>query len=145
MGGGQTPCRPFTRERSTGVLNLVKELAQWVNWRYGERDDKLTKVPICPCTGELAAVDRPETWATYEEAVRASKEHGYDGVGFVFTEGDPYAGIDLDKCRDPLTSEVEEWAKELIEHLDSYAELSPSGTGIHVLVKATLPSGGRRK
>jgi putative DNA primase/helicase len=62
----------------------VKELAQWINWRYGNRDGKVTKVPICPHTGELAAVDRPETWGTYQEAVQAAREHSYDGVGFVF-------------------------------------------------------------
>jgi putative DNA primase/helicase len=122
----------------------VKELAQWLNWRYEERDRKLTKVPICPHTGELAAVDRPETWSSYEEAVRASREHGHEGVGFVFTEGDPYTGIDFDKCRDSETGEIEVWTRELIEHLDSYTEFSPSGSGIHVIVKAGLPPGGRR-
>jgi hypothetical protein len=123
----------------------VKERAQWLNWRFDERDGKVTKVPICPHTGELAAVDRPETWGTYEEAVRAAREHGYDGVGFVFTEDDPYAGVDLDNCLDPESGEVEEWAKELIEQLNSYTELSPSGGGVHILVKAELPLGGRRK
>jgi putative DNA primase/helicase len=65
-------------------------------------------------------VDRPESWSTYEEAVRVAKEHGHDGVGFVFTEEDPYAGIDLDKCRNPETGEIEDWANELIEQLNSY-------------------------
>jgi putative DNA primase/helicase len=123
----------------------VKERAQWLNWRFEEKGGKVTKVPISPHTGELAAVDRLETWGTYEEAVRAAGEHGYDGVGFVFTEDDPYAGVDLDNCRDPETGEVEEWAKELIEQLNSYTELSPSGGGVHILVKAQLPQGGRRK
>jgi hypothetical protein len=123
----------------------VKERAQWLNWRFEERDGKLTKVPICPHTGELAAVDRLETWGTYEEAVRAAREHGYDGVGFVFTVDDPYAGVDLDNCLDPETGEVEAWAKELIGQLDSYTELSPSGGGVHILVKAKFPPGGRRK
>ena len=123
----------------------MKDLAQWINWRYEERDGKVTKVPICPHTGELAAVDRPETWGTYQEAVQAAREHGYDGVGFVFTEEDPYTGIDLDKCRSPETGEIEQWATELIEQLNSYTELSPSGTGVHVLVQANLPPGGRHK
>ena len=123
----------------------MKDLAQWINWRYKERDGRVTKVPICPHSGELAPVDQPETWGTYEEAVLAAKKHGHDGVGFVFTEKDPYAGIDLDKCRNPETGEIEVWATELIEQLNSYTEISPSGSGVHVLVKADLPSGGRHK
>ena len=145
MGGGSTPRRLLFGEVPPRVEHLVKKLAQWINWRYEERDGKVTKVPICPHTGELAAVDRAESWGTYEEVVRASKEHGHDGVGFVFTAEDPYAGIDLDKCRDPETGEIEDWATELIEQLNSYTELSPSGSGVHVLVKAELPPSGRRK
>jgi len=123
----------------------VKELAQWINWRYEERDGKLTKVPLCPHTGKLARVDQPETWGSYEEALEASKKYGCGGVGFVFTEVDPYAGIDLDDIRDSQTGEIEESARKIIEQLNSYAELSPSGSGIHVLVKAEVPPGGRRK
>jgi putative DNA primase/helicase len=98
----------------------LKDLMQFVNWRYEERDGKVTKVPICPHTGELAAVDRPDTRGTYQEAVRAAREHGYDGVGFVFSEEDPYTGVDLDKCRNPETGEIANWARELVEALASY-------------------------
>src|SRR5215216_5690095 len=145
MGGGQTPRRSLFGEEPTGVWHPVKKLAQWINWRYEERDGEVTKVPICSHTGEQAAVDRPETWASYSEAVKACKEHGCGGIGFVFTEDDPYCGVDLDKCREPESGEIEDWARELIEQLGSYTELSPSGTGVHILVKAQLPSGGRRK
>jgi putative DNA primase/helicase len=107
----------------------VNELAQWINWRYEERDCKLTKVPLCPHTGKLARVDQPETWGSYEETLEASKKDGCGGVGFVFTEEDPYAGIDLDDIRDSQTGEIEESARKIIEQLNSYAELSPSGTG----------------
>jgi hypothetical protein len=123
----------------------LKDLRQFVNWRYEERDGKLTKVPLCPHTGELAAVDRPETWGTYQEAAQAAREHGYDGLGFVFTKQDRYAGVDLDKCRDPETGEIEGWAKELVEDMGSYTELSPSESGVHILIKADLPPGRRRK
>jgi primase-polymerase (primpol)-like protein len=123
----------------------LKDLRQFVSWRYEEKDGHVTKVPTCPHNGELAAVDRPETWGTYQEAVQAASNHSNDGVGFVFTEDDPYTGVDLDKCRNPETGELEEWARKLVEDLGSYTELSPSGTGVHILIKATLPSGGRRK
>lgn len=53
--------------------------------------------------------------------------------------------MDLDGCLDPETGEVEPWALEIVEQLDSYTEISPSGTGLHILVRAGLPEGGNRK
>jgi putative DNA primase/helicase len=63
----------------------------------------------------------------------------------VFTSGDDLCGVDLDRCRDPETGEIESWAQEIIEELDSYAEISPSWRGVHVLLRGELPPGRRRK
>jgi putative DNA primase/helicase len=64
----------------------------------------------------------------------------------VFCSADPFAGIDLDKCRNPETGKVEEWAQELIDSVqEGYVEVSPSGTGIHIIVEGTVRSGGMRK
>jgi putative DNA primase/helicase len=123
----------------------IRDLRQWLCWRIEERDGKPTKVPYSPLTGEKASSTDSETWASYSEAVDAYREHGYDGIGLVFSKDDPFCGVDLDGCLNPKTGEIEGWAKELIEHLDSYTEVSPSGTGVHVIVKAELPPGGRRK
>jgi putative DNA primase/helicase len=67
------------------------------------------------------------------------------GVGFVFAEDDPFAGIDLDHCRDSETGAVAPWAQKIVDALDSYTEVSPSGTGLHIFVKATLPGRNNRK
>src|SRR5215218_2755735 len=123
----------------------IRDLRQWVCWRPEERDGKLTKIPYSPVTGEKASSMNPETWASYPEAVKAYKERGYGGIGFVFTPEDDLCGVDLDGCLNPETGEIEGWAQEIIEELDSYTEISPSGTGVHVLLKATLPPGGNRK
>jgi putative DNA primase/helicase len=123
----------------------IRDLKQWVCWRYEERDGKPTKVPYGPLTREKADSTDPETWASYEEAVSSHREHGYDGIGFVFTPEDELCGIDLDGCLDPETGEIEGWAQDIIEELDSYAEISPRGTGVHVLVRGTLPPGRNRK
>ena len=48
-------------------------------------------------------------------------------------------------CLDPETGEIESWAWEIIEELDSYTEISPSGTGVHILVRGELPEGRNRK
>jgi len=62
-----------------------------------------------------------------------------------FHTGGRDCGVDLDGCLDPETGEIEGWAQEIIDELDSYAEISPSGTGVHVLVRGSLPPGRNRK
>src|SRR5215210_599109 len=126
------------------TLNM-RGLRQWLCWRSEEREGKPTKIPYSPITGGRASSTSPETWAGYEEAVRACKEEGYTGVGFVFTPEDDLCGVDLDGCLDPLTEEIEPWAWTIIEELDSYTEISPSGKGVHILVRAALPEGRNRK
>ena len=123
----------------------IRDLRQWLCWRSEERDSKPTKIPYSPITGERASSTSPETWASYEEAVRAWKEVGYSGIGFVFTLEDDLCGVDLDGCLDPVTGEIEPWAWTIIEELDSYTEVSPSGTGIHIIVRAALPEDRNRK
>ena len=71
--------------------------------------------------------------------------HGWEGIGFVFTKEDPFAGVDLDHCR-ASNGSLQPWALDIVQHLDSYTEWSPSGEGLHVLIRASLPgSGGRRR
>jgi putative DNA primase/helicase len=64
------------------------------------------------------------------------------GIGFVLTVDDPYCGIDLDDCRNPDTGEFEAWAQEIVQEIDSYTEISPSGEGLHILVKGKLTGPG---
>jgi primase-polymerase (primpol)-like protein len=80
-----------------------------------------------------------------EEALRQCARAGHHGIGFVFSAGDPFCGVDLDHCRDVDTGALEPWAAAIVHALDSYAEASPSGAGVHVIVRATLPPGRRRR
>jgi hypothetical protein len=123
----------------------LRDLRQWLRWRSEDRDGKPTKVPYSPATGKKADSTVPETWTGYQEAVKACNEKGYGGIGFVFTSEDDLCGVDLDKCLDPETGEIEPWAWAIIEELNSYTEISPSGTGVHILVRAALPKGRNRK
>jgi primase-polymerase (primpol)-like protein len=66
------------------------------------------------------------------------------GVGFVFTAIDRFLGVDLDDCREPEDGTLSEPACEIVEELDSYTEVSPSGTGVHVLAVGSLPEGRSR-
>lgn len=121
----------------------LRELPQWVLWKTVQRD-RPTKVPYQP-NGELAKANDPATWCTFDEAVAAYEAGGYDGIGFEFSADDEFCGIDLDGCRNPGTGEVAPWAKEIILQLDTYAEVSPSQTGVKLFAIGKLEGGGRKK
>lgn len=93
---------------------------QWVCWRSWEGK----KLPTQP-NGKAASSTNKETWSSYAVCAQAS-----DTIGFVFSADDPFIGIDLDGCRDPQTRLIQPWAWDVIEKFATYAEISPSGTGV---------------
>lgn len=119
--------------------------AQWLVWRYSRREDKLTKTPIDPNSGRAGKVDDPATWASYSQACAVRERYGCDGVGFVFTCDDPYVGIDLDHCRDPHSGQIVPQAQALIDTFATYAELSVSGSGVHLILRGSMPPGSRHR
>jgi len=130
------------------VLQTLKSIEQWVCWAYEQRDGEETKPPIAPRDDKrYASTGDPDTWATYEEAVAYHERADTDtaGVGFVLTEDDVYAGADLDGCRDPESGEIEPWADDVVGTLDSYTEVSPSGTGLRVFLLGFMPDGRTRR
>jgi putative DNA primase/helicase len=135
---------------SEEILEDLEGRRQWVVWQEEEIPgrDKPTKVLYSPrkaLEGKRVKADStdPATWADYQDAMRAHTVGGYDGVGFVFSPEDPFAGVDLDDCRDPETGELDAWAEEIVAELDSYTEISPSGKGVHIIVRGKLPPGRR--
>ncbi len=128
-----------TEQRTT--LEELRQLKQWVAWEYRTRSSskKPQKVPIDPHTWGDASTTDPSTWGTYDEAISAASldENGFPRIGFVFTSEDEYCGIDFDNCIDPETAEVEPGVAEIVELLDSYTEISPSGEGLKVWVRAS--------
>lgn len=110
-------------------------------------EKKYTKVPYSPSNPQMKArTDDPSTWSDFAKAVIVAQDSGWTvGIGFVFIDADPYVGIDLDKCRDPATGSIEDWALEIIRKLNSYTEISPSGTGAKIIIRGTKPGPKCRK
>jgi len=123
----------------TDLPNGITDRDQWVCWRRQDRDGKTTKVPINPHTGLFGSATDPDTWSDFATARETTVEGSVDGIGFVFTEEDPLVGIDLDDCRVPSTGSLTDEAASIITTLQSYTEVSPSGTGVHILVNGSLP------
>ncbi|MDP9455596.1 MAG: hypothetical protein M3Q60_07340 [Actinomycetota bacterium] len=127
------------------IPDELKTYRAWVLWKFARVGDRWTKHPYCVHTGRRASSTDSRTWGPFEEVFEAYEAGGYDGIGFVFSSGDPFCGVDLDAAVDPETGEVADWAARIVGGLDGYTELSPSGTGLHVIVKGKVPSGGNRR
>jgi putative DNA primase/helicase len=132
------------RDSGSVFQNIFFELRclqRWVCWRLVKRENaKPTKVPFNARTGKLASVTNPDDWCDFETAVAASIN--YSGIGFCFFKQDGFCGIDLDvKPGEQLSAEQ----IKIYQAFNSYSELSPSGRGLHIIVKAKLPGKGRRR
>ncbi|MFQ5770030.1 MAG: helix-turn-helix domain-containing protein, partial [bacterium] len=136
---------------SNGVVNYdnipseLKERNHWVCWGIEKRDSKDTKIPYSPHGGK-AKSDDPSTWGTFEQAQAYLEQHpNLSGLGFVFADDDPFCGVDLDKCRNPETGEINADAQKIIDDFASYTEISPSGKGAHIIIKGKKKGNKARK
>jgi len=117
------------RARKSGFS--IAEIKDWPNWvmRRG-------KVPLNPRTGGRARVNETRDWTDAATAWRASQRYGSDGIGFVFTRECGVVGIDLDDCL--VEGRINGFGAQIVQMLDSYTEISPSGRGLHVLAAGRL-------
>src|SRR5215472_1055215 len=126
------------------VPDSLAELDQWIVWRYERHGGKPTKVPY-QFNGNRANSTDPKTWCSFADALKTWQHDDptrFSGIGFVFSPDDPFFGIDLDDCLD-ADGRLKPWAQPIMERLsDSYAEISPSGSGIKIWAKGKLPGGG---
>ncbi len=122
------------------VPNEMREYAQWVCYRIEGSGKKKTKIPYCPQTGRPASVKNPSQWTTYDAAMSCLVSGEYHGIGFVLTHNDPFFFIDLDdiECSDAKQRQI-----DIAADFQTYQERSPSGKGLHIIGKGSVPSGRR--
>ena len=127
-----------------GIPEDLKQYDQFVNWCRKKRDGEFTKVPYTPGTSRRAKSDDSTTWGSFKEALAALETRRYAGIGFMFSSGDPFCGIDLDDVYDPSSGEVSREAQRIIDMLDGYTEVSPSARGVHIIVRGKIERGRKR-
>ena len=112
-------------------LNAMAAWPQWICWRPVPRGDgKHDKVPTDPATGSNVDPLKPASWMPAADAIEAARASGL-GVGFVFTERDPFFFLDLDACiGDDGAANAS--ATTVLSRLPGAAiETSFSGQGLH--------------
>jgi putative DNA primase/helicase len=126
------------------IPRALRALPRWVVWRAEHRDGRVTKVPYIAARPTVcAAVNMPATWGRFADAVTAVRAGEATGIGVMLGGG--LVGVDLDHVRDRQTGLVADDVMGIVQTIDSYTEVSPSGIGLHLLARGSLPAGRRRR
>ena len=127
-------------EKKTNTNPLLEKYSKeklWVNYRILRVGGRNTKIPYSPITRQKASSTDSSTWGTYIQALNFDSAH----VGIVFSPEKKLLGIDIDHCLKEDTNIIEHEQKEkiidLIIEANTYTEISPSGTGLHLLFEVT--------
>lgn len=133
----------YLHERfEAGMLAELQEQPQWVVWRAELEDGKQKKVPYNPhYRNARASVKIPKSWGSLPEVLTALETGNFSGLGFILTP--PLVFIDLDHAVAQETGAITDpQAEEIVATLQSYTEMSPSGTGLHILAYGEMPGKG---
>ena len=119
--------------RVDDIPESLRAERRWVVWNYTWREEngkpgKWTK-PLYVATAPAQPADStdPATWRSFTDAFDAYYDGKCDGIGFVL--GDGYVGFDADDTEAP----------DCISLLNTYAERSPGGSGVHAIAKGAKP------
>jgi hypothetical protein len=122
-------------------MNIPDDFAEWIQFLLWRREHG-TKVPY-RVDGRKASTTNPQDWSDYETVLRVLQSHPreYAGIGFVFQESDPFAGIDIDNCLEDTNDNPKAWCRGIVERFaDTYMEVSPSGLGLKIWCRGKLPA-----
>ena len=137
------------KEKYAAIPDELKSLPNWVCWKAvpdKASHSGVRKIPVNAVTEAEAKSNDPNTWTDFQTAVSASVH--FAGIGFMFGNS-PFFGVDLDDMPEDLedyqNGGADNRIAEFVHELQSYAEYSQSGNGIHIICRGTLPNGARHK
>ena len=131
--------------RKETIPETLKRIEQWVLWRAvqheatAEKPPRTEKVPY-QSNGRNASSTKASTWTDFESVIMTyeAEDEDYSGVGFVVKKDNGITVLDFDHVRNGETGEIDPYILGAVQYLGSYAEISPSGTGIRVIGYGTL-------
>lgn len=130
------------------LLPRLKRMDRWICWREEQDGNRSAKIPVDIDTDRdqtfRVSYRDEEHWYTYREAKKFVRTRDdVDGLQIVINDSrDPFVIIDFDDCINPHTNEIDPSARKYLNQANTYAELSPSGTGFHLILQGNVPRQG---
>lgn len=124
----------------------LKSFNYWINWKCEKNeDDELTKVPYYKGYKIDHTKAEEREFLNFKDAVEDSynNRYKYSGLAYALSDKSPFTLIDFDDVEG--NQELLKKQKDVFEFLPSYAETSPSGKGLHIIVKGKIPRGIRNE
>lgn len=120
-------------------LRILAGVKCWAGQQYARIGDKISKTPK-GINGITTGPNRPQDLGTYEEAAAMCRKYNFRGMalhaGIGVKAGYVLQEADLDKVRNPETGEITPKAAEVVQFMNTYTEISISGTGLHLFYLA---------
>ena len=117
----------------SAIPTEIRAQRHWLLWKYGAKraNGKRPKIPY-QTNGKRALPNDSQTWTSLDNVldVMHSQPGKYTGIGFALH--DEFVGWDIDNSIHGKT--FDERAQRTLAAVNSYAEITPSGHGIRVLV-----------
>ncbi len=111
-------------------LKAIPQYIPW-GWRWDDAKGRWGKPPL-DWGGNKSNPHSPANWRSFDDALAAviANTRDFSGLGLSMGDGSGYVGFDIDDCRDPVSGVLSAEAQAIVDDLDTYVEVSPSGCGI---------------
>jgi putative DNA primase/helicase len=135
------------------VPDQIVNTEQWLTFgrEYDSEKGKYKKKPHATEVSDgkygkyvqWAGIRSPEQFVTYSDAYQFTRKVNksdeidteLEGMAFVIRESDDYVFVDLDDCLDD-EGHAKQFANKFLGSLDTFFEVSTSGTGLHAILEA---------
>jgi hypothetical protein len=129
----------------------LKKVSSYHSWKYSTFfGDKPAKTPINK-HGYAVGYNNPNLTMTFSEALTLAKNKNW-GLGITLNDGlyiDDLNGylwcFDFDGFAELNGNKVDQGVKIMLDQLNSYTEMSPSGTGFKVFLVSTMKPCTKKK
>jgi len=134
MADPTTELKPYD---GRSIPQVLKDQNRWAPWiaLWNDKRQKYDKVPRRADVPEygLSTAD-PSRWFSFAAALATFRRESppLAGVGYVMTGAHGIVGVDLDDCI--TDGQLAPWAREVVDALHSYTEISPSGRGLRIFI-----------